>query len=304
MSAAGIWVGEAVTPDPMDISTGFEFSDADGFTMGTAPFTVDFQGGVTQTIGNATFYHDGVFSWHISSAGASIVFGVPVESVSLWTRTTTNGDVATIQVLDEFRAQISSTAVTDNFVQIVEIPGMGAPLIGSVVITVAAGDGNIYAPPGESLVDGSTVAPLTISTGTVVEDASLDVTIVSSGLAIDVTTTFDALYDRGADLATVAAVYTTFDIFGDMSSFIIDADGVISGNSATGCVLNGQASVIDAAVNAYDVNLVVTNVGTCNALVGDYDGLAASADTALMDGQFVLTVFVDGQMFIVGNAVK
>ena len=93
MSAAGIWVGSAVTPEVMDISTGFEFSDTNGFIMGTAPFTVDFQGGVTQTIGNPTFYKDGVFSWHISSAGASIVFGVPVESVTLWTRTTTNGDV-------------------------------------------------------------------------------------------------------------------------------------------------------------------------------------------------------------------
>ncbi len=364
MSAAGIWVGEAVTPDPTDISTGFEFPDTNGFTMGTAPFTVDFQGGVTQTIGNSAFYHAGDFSWHISSAGASIVFGVPVESVSLWTRTTTNGDVATIKVLDESGMEISSTAVTDNFVQIVEVQGMGAPLIGSVVITVAAGDeividtftssfvsapstdlinclfapaprddfvcsvadlggnllasangtysvngnqvtgdGNLYAPPGETLADGSTVALLTISAGTVVEDTSLDVTIISSGLGIAVTSLFDATYDRGANLATVAAVYSMFDIFGVMSSFAIDANGVISGQTTTGCVLSGQVSVIDAAANTYAVNLVA-DAATCGALAGDYNGLGSSQDDTVMDDAFIFAAFVNGQLMTVGEAIK
>ena len=368
MSAAGIWVGSAVTPDAVDISTGFEFSEPNGFIMGTAPFTVDFQGGVTQTIGNPTFYKDGVFSWHISSAGASIVFGVPVESVTLWTRTTTNGDVATIKVLDESGMEISSTAVTDNFVQIVEIPGMGAPLIGSVVITVAAGDeivvdtftssfpstastddiacvlapdaapadeficiisdtntgallggangtfsvngdqvtgaGNLYAAPGETLADGSMIAPLTLSAGTVVEDASLDLTVTSSGLGIAVTSLFDDTYNRAADLATVTAVYSMFDIFGDMSSFAIDAAGDISGQSMAGCVLSGQVSVIDAAANVYGVNLVVTDVGTCGALVGTYDGFGSSQDEATMDDSFIFAVFVDGQLMIAGLAIE
>jgi hypothetical protein len=374
MSAAGIWVGTTVTPDAMDISTGFEFSDTNGFIMGTAPFTADFQGGVTQTIGNPTFYKDGTHSWHISSAGASIVFGVPVESVTLWTRTTTNGDVATIKVLDESGMEISSTAVTDSFVQIAEIPGMGAPLIGSVVITVAAGaeivvdtftsgfpstastddiaclfappdpaapaaedpficvltdagaligsangtyqvtgdqvtgSGNLYAAPGETLVDGSMIAPLTISAGTVAENTSLALTVSSSGLSIAVTTDFDDTYDRGADLATVGVMYnTSFDIFGDMSSFAIDATtGVISGQSVAGCVLSGTVSVIDAAANTYDVNLVVADVGTCGALVGDYDGLGSSKDDApmAMDDAFIFAVFVDGVKMIVAQAIK
>ena len=224
---------------------------------------------------------------------------------------------------------------------------MGAPLIGSVVITVAAGDeivintftssfvsapstdlinclfapaprddfvcavadlgsgnllasangtysvngdqvtgvGNLYAPPGETLANGSTVAPLTISAGTVVEDTSLDVTIISAGLGIAVTSLFDATYDRGADLATVGVMYnTSFDIFGDMSSFAIDATtGVISGQSVAGCVLSGTVSVIDAAANTYDVNLIVADVGTCGALVSDYDGLGSSQDGAMLE---------------------
>jgi len=371
MSAAGIWVGQAVTPDPMDISTGFEFMETSGFTMGTAPFTVDFQGGVTQTIGNPTFYKNGDFSWHISSAGASIVFGVPVESVTLWTRTTTNGDVATIKVLDESGMEISSTAVTDSFVQIVEVSGMGAPLIGSVVITVDAGDeividtftsgfpstastddiaclfappdpvapaaedpficvitdaigaligsangtyevtgdqvsgtGNLYAAPGETLVDGSTVADLTISAGTVDESTSLNVTIDSSGLGIAVTSLFDDTYDRVSDLATVAAVYADLEIFGDTFSLTIDGAGMISGLSmATGCVLSGQVAIIDSAANVYGVNLVA-DAGTCGALSGNYDGLGSSQDDLVMDDQFIFAVFVDGVSMIAGQGNK
>ncbi len=77
MSAAGIWVGEAVTPDVADIVTSFEFNDSDGFVLGNAPFTADFQGGVTETRGNTALYKDGVFSWHISPPGTSIVLAYP-----------------------------------------------------------------------------------------------------------------------------------------------------------------------------------------------------------------------------------
>jgi hypothetical protein len=114
---------------------------------------------------------------------------------------------------------------------------------------------------------------------------------------------FDDTYDRGADLATVGKMYTTFDIFGDMSSFAIDATtGVISGQSVAGCVLSGTVAVIDAAANAYGVNLIVANVGACGALVGDYDGLGSSQDDLVMDDQFIFAVFVDGVSMIVGQA--
>ena len=156
-------------------------------------------------------------------------------------------------------------------------------------------------------MDGSsTIATLTISAGTVVEDTSLDVTIISSGLGIAVTSLFDATYDRGADLATEGVMSaTSFDIFGDMSSFAIDATtGVISGQSVAGCVLSGTVSVIDAAANTYDVNLVVADVGTCGALVGDYNGLGTSQDENATDDAFIFAVFVDGVSMIAAQAVK
>ena len=364
MSAAGIWVGSAVTPDVADITSSFEFNDSDGFILGAAPFTANFQGGVTESRNIGPLYSEGVFSWHVNTAGASITYPMPGDSMSFMTRTVAAGNNATIQVLDELGAQISMTVVPDAFTQIAVNRNPGQTQIGSVVITVTTGEividsfvfgfpstaatddiaclfapdpdddfacvitdtttgdlragangtysvngdqvtgtGNIYAAPGETLVDGSTIASLTVSAGTVVESNTLNVTINSSGLGIAVTSLFDATYDRGADLATVAATYTMFDIFGDMSSFDIDATGVISGQTATGCVLSGQVSVIDAAANTYAVNLVA-DVATCAALAGDYNGLGSSQDENATDDAFIFAVFVDGQLMIAGEAVK
>jgi len=363
-SAAGIWDGQAVTPDVSDIATSFEFNDADGFILGNAPFTADFQGGVTESRGIGALYTDGVFSWHVDTAGGSVDFATPGNALTFSTRTVTLGDNATIQVLDENGVEISSTVVSNAFQQINVNRDLGAgeSLIGSVVITVGAGEividgftfgfvstastedigclfapnnefvcviadattgdfvggangtfqlngsqvtgtGNIYAGPGERLADGSTIAPLTISAGTLVQDTSLNLTVESSGLSIAVTSSFDTSYNRGAALATVQATYTTTVIFDDMSSFDIDAAGVISGQTATGCVLSGQVAVIDATANAYDVNLVA-DAATCGALSGDYDGLGASQDETVMDDTFIFAVFVDGQLMIVGQALK
>jgi hypothetical protein len=364
MSAAGIWVGEAVTPDVASIDTSFEFNDTNGFILGTAPFTADFQGGISETRGAPALYSDGVFSWHVSVGVTSIVFGVPADAVAFDTRTVNAGNVATIRVMDVGGIAVSTTAVTNAFQRITvnRDPGIGQSLIASVEITVTTGEividsytsgfpstastddiacvlapndefvcvisdettgallagangtysvtgdqvtgsGNLYAAPGETLADGSMVADLTISAGTVVESTSLNVTINSTGLSIAVTSLFDDTYDRGADLATVGKMYTTFDIFGDMSSFAIDATtGVISGQSVAGCVLSGTVAVIDAAANAYGVNLIVANVGACGALVGDYDGLGSSQDDLVMDDQFIFAVFVDGVSMIVGQA--
>lgn len=364
MSAAGIWSGQAVTPDIADIFTSFEFDDSDGFILGSAPFTAAFQGGVTKSVGQGGLYDGGVFSWHVDTLGGSIDFAIPGDSLVFSMRTVTAGNIATIEVLDEFGTQILSSVVPDNnFGQINVNRNPGQPLIGSVVITVTTGEividnftfrypstastddidclfapndefacvltdattgdlvggangtfqvngdqvtgaGNFYAAPGELLADGSTIADLTISAGTVAEDTSLNLTVVSTGLSVAVTSAFDITYDRGADLATVAAVYSTFDIFGDMFSLTIDGAGMISGLSlTTGCVLSGLVSVIDAAANAYDVNLVA-DVATCAGLAGDYNGLGTSQDENATDDAFIFAVFVDGVSMIVGQAVK
>ena len=364
MSAAGLWNGQAVTPAVADIASGFEFNDADGFTLGTAPFTADFAGGITESRGIGPLYADGLFSWHVDTAGGTIMFPVAGDSIVFSTRTVTAGDNATIQILDDAGVEISSTVVPDAFQQITvsRDTGAGESLIGSVVITVntgeividaftfsfedtastddigclfapndefvcivsdttsgdvtaaangtfavagsdVSGSGTLYAAPGETLADGSIIAPVTISAGTIAEGATLDLTVDSTGLAITLTTTFDDTFDRGADLATVEAMYTTNEVNGEATSFAIDAAGAITGQTASGCVLSGQVTVIDAAANAYDVALDADNA-TCGALAGAYAGLGISQDEAATDDLFVFAVAVDGQMAIVGEAIK
>jgi len=361
MSAAGIWSGQSVTPDIADIFTSFEFDDSDGFILGNAPFTATFQGGVTKSVGQGGLYEEGVFSWHVDTLGGSIDFAIPGDRLLFSMRTVTAGNIANIQVLDEFGVQISSTAVTNTFQQIDENRNPGEALIGSVVITVTTGEividnftfgypstastddidclfapndefvcvltdttsgdliggangtyqvngdqvtgaGNLYAAPGETLADGSATAPLTITAGTVEENDSLGLTVDSTGLSRAVTSVFDVTYDRGADLATVQGMYSMSKILGEMTSFDINAD-VISGQTASGCVLSGTVAVIDAAANTYDVNLVA-DAATCGALSGNYNGLGSSQDAFATDDAFIFTVFVDGVSMIVGEAVK
>jgi hypothetical protein len=163
-----------------------------------------------------------------------------------------------------------------------------------------SGSGTLYAVPGFTLIDGSTVAALTITGGTVSERNTLDITIGAAGAITTVSTTYDAIYERGSDLATVAAVYTSFDLFGDPSSFTIDATGAISGQSNTGCVINGQVTSLDAGLNSYDVTL---DVASCGGLNGLYDGLGLTQDAVAMNDLFVFAVFTP-QSTIIGEAEK
>ena len=163
-----------------------------------------------------------------------------------------------------------------------------------------SGTGTLYATPGFVLTDGSVVAALTITGGTFVERGTLDLTVNAAGVTSSVSTIFDAVYDRGSSLDTVAGVYTSFDIFGDPSSFAIDANGAISMQSNAGCIANGQVTIIDALFNAYGVSLEVNN---CAGLDGSYDGLGVTQDMNTTDDEFPFAVF-SGQTTIVGDPVK
>jgi hypothetical protein len=163
-----------------------------------------------------------------------------------------------------------------------------------------SGTGRLYAVPGETLADGSTVADLTIASGTVSEGASFDFDLTAAGQTTTISTTYDNVYDRGSDQATVEAVYTTLSILGTNSSFTVDAAGAIIGQTATGCVLSGQVSVIDALFNAYDVQLDVAN---CGASDGTYDGLGLTVDETLPDDRFLFPVFTNLDI-VIGVADK
>ena len=84
------------------------------------------------------------------------------------------------------------------------------------------------------------------------------------------------------------------------ASFSVDAGGVITSQSNSGCVSNGQISIIDPNFNAYKVTLDVTD---CGALDGMYDGLGSTQDDVAMDDVFEFSVFTNHST-IIGVAEK
>jgi len=237
------------------------------------------------------------------SAGETDIGSVEVTSTS-------GGDV----VIDDFTFGYAITTdsvgclvtETNEFVCLISDGASDDPIAGAQgTLTLAngnevSGTGRLYALPGETLADGSTVADLTITAGTVSEGVSFGFSLTAAGQTSTGSTSYDDDYERGSDLATVAAVYTTFSIFGSDSSFTIDATGVISGQSAAGCVLSGQVNAIDALFNAYDVQL---DVASCGGMNGTYDGLGLTVDEAATDDRFVFPVFTN-QDIVVGVADK
>jgi len=225
----------------------------------------------------------------------------PIEqSVSGVWNGQTDGFISTI---DDIRCVVSETLEVAG---VLTDPGTDE-IIGAAQATVqvtntdqVSGTGTLYAAPGFVLNDGSVVAALTIAAGTVSQRNSLVLDIDAAGAVTRVSTTYDVIYERASDLATIEAVYTTFDIFGDTSSFAIDANGAISGQSATACVLSGQVAIIDSTFNAYDVAL---DLASCGGLDGVYDGLGLTQDMNATDDVFLFGVFTS-QTAIIGAPVK
>ena len=189
--------------------------------------------------------------------------------------------VVTDTVMDEMVSAASATIQVSNINQV-------------------TGTGTLYAVPGSVLVDGSVLAPVTISGGTFSERNTLDLIVQAAGVTTTISATYDPVYERGSSIDTVAGVYTSFDIFGDTSSFVIDANGAIAAQSNSGCVANGQVTIIDGNFNAYDVSL---NVNNCAGLNGSYGGLGITQDRNAVDDEFPFAVFT-GQTAIVGTPAK
>ncbi len=243
----------------------------------------------------------------VRGAGQTLIGSVVVTSIS-------GGDVVIDDWTFGYAAFAGSTdelacLVADSmeFICVVEdaIGDIVASAQGTLQITngnQVSGSGTLYAAPGAVLGNGSTITALTVSAGTVTEGTALDFALDAGGGTASVSMAFDTDYNRGSDLATIEAVYTTFDIYGDTSTFMIDASGVISGNSVSGCVLSGQVTIIDSAFNAYDVAFGLANCGGAFAVLdGSYDGLGLTQDDLGIDDAFAFGVF-NAQNTIIAEA--
>jgi hypothetical protein len=112
------------------------------------------------------------------------------------------------------------------------------------------------------LIDGSTFAACSAA-GTIRERQSLSLTTnctteLGAESTVSVLLAYDNLYDRDSSLTTIAGIYNDF-----TEILTIDANGVLfEQNSLTGCVYNGQVSIIDSNFNAYDILLDISGCGT------------------------------------------
>ncbi len=157
---------------------------------------------------------------------------------------------------------------------------------GSGIISVSnvnnlSGDFQLVTQLGFVFADGTTLANCTLS-GTVTERQTMTVTVnctTTAGLQSQSTATlnYDASYDRDSSLAAIAGNYQ-----GISAVLNITGDGTIfSQDAATGCVVNGQVGIIDAAFNAYDFGFTYNNCLGQEAILNGstFSGIAALDNT-------------------------
>ena len=156
----------------------------------------------------------------------------------------------------------------------------GVQYVGAAVTSGNSITANIngYTPFGTTFPDGSTHGTGTVS-GTISARVSItantsfttDKGTVTNGT---LNLTFNQLYNQPSSLATIAGNYTDTSS-GDTVS--IDAAGVITAQDPnTGCVINGNVTIINASYNAYGVQITYANcVGAAAVLNGvTFNGLA------------------------------
>ena len=113
---------------------------------------------------------------------------------------------------------------------------------------------------GGALFDGSDFASCNLS-GAITERVSLPVslrctTALGNTLEVAATLRYDTVYERGTDLATIAGDYDD-----DGAVLSIDSAGnIFKQDPISGCVYNGQITVIDPDYNVYGMDLTI---GAC-----------------------------------------
>ncbi len=158
-----------------------------------------------------------------------------------------------------------------------------------------SGTGRHFAVLGTFLPNGTRGAELDVSSGTVTERTTLDLTMTASGLTTTATMTYDADYEKGSALANVEGNYIPNQslLFGnELDPYIIDTAGVVTAAFTTpgglNCTVSGQVTVIDAAWNAYDVSMSLFD---CGIRDGDYSGLGITRDVNGTNDRFAVRIF-------------
>ena len=117
MSGCGGRAG-VTPPVPIPLDTSFEPADwpleTTDFTLGTAPDSAHFTGGVTRTINVPNAYRSGIASWGILNPGAvgTIDFDNPASMVSFYA-VNKGGASGTVDVFDQSNVFIVTIPITE-----------------------------------------------------------------------------------------------------------------------------------------------------------------------------------------------
>jgi hypothetical protein len=157
---------------------------------------------------------------------------------------------------------------------------------GSGVLSVSNGNnlsGNftLVTQLGYVFADGTTMADCSL-TGTITERQNINATVncvTTAGLQDQSTATLDYynLYERDSSLATIAGNYQ-----GVNAVLNVAGNGVIfSQDAVSGCVINGQVSIINSMYDVYDIEFAYSNCAGESAVFNgaNFIGLALLDNT-------------------------
>ena len=141
-----------------------------------------------------------------------------------------------------------------------------------------------YAAFGYTFLDRSQVGPVTIS-GTVNQQVSINGTYSGVGDNGTISLTYDSHYQRPSSLATIQGTWRINNnaALGTVQ-FVISPTGAVTGYTGTGCIITGNFSIINAAYNAYQVDIALSR---CVAGNGTYSGLATLTDTSVQNDTMI-----------------
>lgn len=141
-------------------STGFEFFDADGFTLGGQGARAFFTGGTAEILGIPMLYYDGVSAWVLAPGETGTVsFETPVASVALFFRDRTADTTSTLTIRDRTGAVLLQEAGSDAgpeimmFTRAAAAPEPGAALVDEITFENASEAG---APTRYAVIDAMT----------------------------------------------------------------------------------------------------------------------------------------------------
>jgi len=218
-----------------------------------------------------------------ATSGSSTVVSHAIKAAGVYSGTSTSSSYGTIAV---------DGVVAQNGRAFFFAPNQGDIYAGTVNETndTVTGPLTAYAPVGYQFPDGSSVTSLSINANTVPQ-STLSGTFSGGGESGTFTLGFVSSYEESSSLSKIAGTYTytqTTSTSTDTLSITVDSTGLVTGSDSTGCVYNGQVSLIDSSKDAYDVTATITS---CGALNGTYKGVAALTKNVTVDDTLLIGIY-------------